>query len=64
MTLPDGTFTVLELASLDISLGDLIEKALKKRKASNPRIEYNYNIEREDKPGEALDKVPFIIFIL
>jgi len=60
--LPDGTFSVLEVETRDITLGQLMEMAMARRKklsriASNPRIKIEHFIEKKDKPGEPLDKV-------
>ena len=61
LVLPDGTFSVLELESRDIPLGNLIERAFSRRKGSKKsgdrsKFEHTYNIEKKDEPGESLDK--------
>jgi len=61
MYLPDGTFSVLEVPSLDVSMSSLMDAALERRKrlsrvSENPRIKYEYLIEKKAVPGVALDK--------
>jgi target of rapamycin complex 2 subunit MAPKAP1 len=56
LVLPDGTFSMLEIETRDVSLKELMEKALSRRKAGTGGFTYNYNIELKDAPGEPLDQ--------
>ena len=57
VVLPDGTFTLMELETLDIPLGEVMDKALSRRKkVTAGSFQHNYNIEKKEAPNEPLDK--------
>ncbi len=56
VTLPDGTFTVISLASKDITAKSLIDRVMTRRKVGNRvGIVFNFNLEPKSSPGKALD---------
>lgn len=56
ITLPDGTYTVLQLPSRDISAKGLIEKAMARHKfRQRSGVNYTYFLEPKSTPGKALE---------
>ena len=50
--LPDGTFSQIEVQRRDITLGELLEKGLERRKnLTNLKYNYGYHLEASDEPG-------------
>eukprot|EP00095_Tigriopus_kingsejongensis_P012344 snap_masked-scaffold198_size266703-processed-gene-0.14 protein:Tk12344 transcript:snap_masked-scaffold198_size266703-processed-gene-0.14-mRNA-1 annotation:"target of rapamycin complex 2 subunit mapkap1-like" len=56
VVLPDGTFTVMELDSLDIPVKDLITRSFARRKDFHNKFNFKYMVEKKDAPGEPLDE--------
>ncbi|TRY77863.1 hypothetical protein TCAL_08135 [Tigriopus californicus] len=55
--LPEGTFTVMELDTLDIPVKELLARVLARRKIpQHQTFQFKYIVERKDGQGEALDE--------
>lgn len=54
--MPDGTFSQLEIQDKTITLGELTELGLERRKyLQKAKYKFNYHLEAPDEPGIALD---------
>jgi len=51
--LPDGTFSQIEVQKRDITLGEILEKGLERRKRlTNVKYNFEYHLEAVDEPGK------------
>lgn len=55
--LPDGTFSQIEIEKKDITLGEVMERALEKRRRQfkTGRVQLSYHMEAVESPGVVLD---------
>jgi len=54
--MPDGTFSQIEVQRKDITMGELTEKGLERRKyLTNVKYNFGYHLEAVDDPGVALE---------
>jgi len=55
--LPDGTFSQIEIEKKDITLAEVMDRALEKRRRQfkTGRVQLNYHMEAVDSPGIVLD---------